>query len=74
MFLVLVIQQRAVPMGSLNSNLFLEQMRFLTSNLFFGPDETSCITYVLTQMPLCESVTALKRYFGPPQPRKYVNA
>jgi hypothetical protein len=34
MFLVLVIQQHAVPLSSLNSNLFLEQMRVLNSNLF----------------------------------------
>ena len=46
--LVLVIQLHVVPLSSLNSNFFLEQMRVLNSNLFL-------YTVVLTQMPLCEA-------------------
>jgi len=43
MFLVLVIQQHAVPLSTLNSNLFLEQMRVLNSNLFL--DQTKDLIY-----------------------------
>jgi len=72
MFLVRVNQQHAVPLRSLNSNLFLEQMRVLNSHLFL--DQMKVLVYCrfksnATLQSNTVSVTALRGILVHPSPQ-----